>query len=74
MGTRRGLSINNFNVDGASEECAASESLNPIMTLGIVANNSPEQTLEVAVGREHDPFKTSQFSRPRKLRPKIYEP
>jgi len=26
-----------------------------------------EQALEVAVGREHDAFKTSQFGRPRKL-------
>lgn len=43
-------------------------------TMGIVANNIPEQTLEVAVGRKHDSFKTRQSGRPRKLRPKDSEP
>lgn len=69
------MCINSFDVDGASKECAASESLGPMtIIMGIVDNNTPEQTLEVAVGREHDAFKTSQFGRPRKLRPNIYEP
>lgn len=30
----------------------------------IIDKNSPEQALEVAVGREHDAFKTSQFGGP----------
>ena len=68
------MSINNLDIDGASEECAAPESLNSMTTMGIVANNIPDQMLEVAGGREHDLFKTSQLGRPRKLRPKIYEP
>jgi hypothetical protein len=69
------MSINSFDVDGASKECAASESFR---TNGDHNRHTrqftPEQTLEVAVGREHDAFKTSQFGRPRKLQTKIYEP
>ena len=53
------MSINNFDIDGASEECAASESVKPMTVMVIVANNIPEQTLEVAVGREHDLLKTT---------------
>lgn len=68
------MSINNFDIDGASEECAASESVNSMTTMDIAADNIPEQTLEVAVGREHDPFKASQLGRPRKLRPEISQP
>ena len=69
------MCINSLDVDGASKEGAASESLGADDDHnGHRDNNTPEQTLEFAVGREHDAFKTSQFSRPRELRPNIYEP
>ena len=49
--------------------------LEPMTTITtIVDNNTPEQALEVTVGREHDAFKTSQLGRPRKLWTMTHEP
>ena len=59
------MGIYRSDVDCARKEGTASIKFRTQMTvMGTIDKNTPEHALEVAVGREHDAFKTGQFGRP----------